>query len=304
MYEGTLDLKELPIPALLEELDYLAYKERLKSYIEALQPSYELRESDDLMLLIEAYIYEEMHRDTKINEKIKTLLSTYAKGADLDHVCLTNYGTTRLENESDEDFLIRSLYSLQQASTTGSRWAYLFHAQTAHEDINCVEVYRKHKAITEVSEDFVGKSKEEIESLLYDFFASYATVYLVAYPFNEEIESALNETMRNENIAPMTDNLVIKGAIEKSYIIDAVIYFDKYIEQEIFLSEIKAELEKLKDDHAIGRDVPLSKIYNILHANGVSEVELISPDEKLIASKDEILLLDSYNLRAEWSRDE
>jgi phage-related baseplate assembly protein len=303
MYDG-LDLKELPTPALIEEIDYVAYKNRLISYIQELRPAHELRESDDLLLLVEAYIYEEMHRDTKLNEKIKTLLSTYAKGADLDHVCLTNYGTTRLESESDEDFLVRSLYSLQQASTTGSRWAYLFHAQTAHVDIECVDVYRKHQHIGEVSADFVGKTKEQIEQLLYDFLASYATVYVTAYPFSPEIESSLNTALRDEKVAPMTDNLVIKGAVEKHYNIDATIYFDKYIDKEIFLEEIEKSLELLKKEFAIAKDVPLSKIYELLHANGVSEVQLLEPTEKLIASKDEILLLNNYTLKAEWSRDE
>lgn len=299
-----IDLKSLPVLEMVETPRFEDYKLRLVAFVEELKPNIELRESDDFMPLIEAYAYEELQRDIKLNETVKSLLSTSAKLENLDHVCLTNYGTVRQTDESDDDFLTRSLYSLQQSSTTGAEWSYLFHAQSAHKDILDVKVYRDKKSVLDVAQSLVGKDAKEIIVLLNDFLASYATVNVVVYPLNEEIKKALEEKLFDEKIKPMTDNIVISTANIKTYNIEAVIYFERYIDRELFMSEIRAEIEAFKQVSEIAKDVSLSKIYDMLHRDGVDEVDLKNPTKKLIASKNEILVLESYDIRAEWSRDE
>ncbi len=301
---NSLDLRNLPAPKIVDELSFDAYKKRLISYIEEVDENYNLRESDSLMMLIEAYAYEALHKDVMLNEKIKKSLVTYANDADLDHLCLTNYGTVRFDNESDKDFLSRSLYSLEQSTTTGSKWAYLYFAKSAHEDVLDAVVFRKEQRIGDVSERFLGKKIEEIEALLYFFLASYATVYVVVYPFSTAIEESVKKKLFDEKIKPITDNLVVQGAKERTYTIEATIYFEKYIDREVFFEKILQKVDDLKTERVIGKDVPLSRIYDILHGEGVCEVELHSPQSKVVAKIDEVLILGSSNIRIEWSRDE
>jgi hypothetical protein len=42
----------------------------------------------------------------------------------------------------------------------------------------------------------------------------------------------------------------------------------------------------------------------MLHSTGVEEVSLLKPSEKLFAGHNEILILEDYELKIEWARDE
>jgi len=94
-------LRDLPFPAIVEEIDYEVIVERKKEAVIALLEqkgiTYVPSEADDVMTLIEMDSYEEMLLRTQINERIKQMFLAYATGSNLDHIGTTRFGVARLE---------------------------------------------------------------------------------------------------------------------------------------------------------------------------------------------------------------
>ena len=125
-----IDVSHLPTP---DALAIKSYEDIVAENIALLQqymPDYDWLESDDYMLLVEAFAYRELHLRQAFNNRLKASLLLTAKGSDLDARAL-DYGVTRLEDETDTALLQRTLDSLDRFSTAGSAGSYQYHAKSA-----------------------------------------------------------------------------------------------------------------------------------------------------------------------------
>ena len=136
-----LDISRLPAPALFKSPDFEGLVAANRAILEELKPDYAWLESDDYMLLIEAFAYRELHLREEFNNRLKATLLHFAKGADLDARAV-NYGVARQKDESDDKFRDRILLSLERFSTAGTRGSYAWHARTASVKIDDVKVTR------------------------------------------------------------------------------------------------------------------------------------------------------------------
>lgn len=96
-----MQLLDLPAPNVIEVFDFETIKARkLARVVELMKAKgieYVPSESDDLMTAIETDAYEEIFRNTRINNVVKSQLLAFAKNADLDHIGVTRFGVLRLE---------------------------------------------------------------------------------------------------------------------------------------------------------------------------------------------------------------
>lgn len=95
-----LDLKTLPYPNVIEELNYdeilNSVKNVFKEYLTGDEIS--LLESDNYSALLETLAYRELLLRARINQSVKSMLLPFANGADLDNV-VAIYGIERLKGE-------------------------------------------------------------------------------------------------------------------------------------------------------------------------------------------------------------
>ena len=136
-----LDISRLPAPALFKSPDFEGLVAANRAIVEELKPDYAWLESDDYMLLIEAFAYRELHLREEFNNRLKATLLHFAKGTDLDARAV-NYGVARLKDEADDKFRDRILLSLERFSTAGTPGSYAWHARTASNKIDDVKVTR------------------------------------------------------------------------------------------------------------------------------------------------------------------
>ena len=95
----NIDPSILPIPDILTMPSYASIKEQNIAILEELKEnSYLPLEDDDILLIVEAFAYRELHLRAMVNLKVKNMMPHYAIGADLDNFIWGFYGgITRLE---------------------------------------------------------------------------------------------------------------------------------------------------------------------------------------------------------------
>ncbi len=167
------------------------------------------------------------------------------------------------EVESDEAFRERYLLSLHSHTTAGSQKAYIFHAKSADSRIDDVAVFTSEHSpgIVEV----IIHSDEGVDDLMLQ---------------------RVREVLNSDNVRPLTDKVLVRGAENKVINIEA----------DIFLFDLKdaaniaASYETLfkKRKFKIGEDLPLSEIIKNLHVGGVYKVVLKNPREDVLADKENI----------------
>lgn len=94
----SVDLNKLPVPDLIEELDFEAILGQLISLVQSSPKlaDWQPLESDPWTFILEAFAYREMLLRARVNHAARSVLLTEASGADLDHVAAF-YGVERLD---------------------------------------------------------------------------------------------------------------------------------------------------------------------------------------------------------------
>ncbi|MDA0902623.1 MAG: baseplate J/gp47 family protein [Proteobacteria bacterium] len=263
---NAIDLSKLPAPNVLEQLDYEAI---LKSHIDDFKkrsPDYKtLLESDPAIILLQVSAYRELLLRNRINEAAKATMLAYAKDSDLDNLAAF-YGVERLVNETDDRLRSRTQLALEGFSTAGPVGAYIFHALSASTQVKSVSVKSPNPGVVLVS----------ILSNIGDGSAKQGLI--------EVVNNKLNE----DDIRPLTDQVVTKSASIICYQVEAIITVYSGPSSAIVENEARTALEKfINDRHKIGRVVAISGIYDALHVDGVKKVRLITPISDIQANDEE-----------------
>lgn len=265
----AVDLSRLPAPDVVEQIDYETILAAMLADLQARDPQFTaLTESDPAYKLLQVCAYREMLVRQRCNEAARAVMLAYAVGSDLDQLGAL-FGVTRLQldpgnpaesipptMESDTEFRRRIQLAPEGYSVAGPEGAYIFHALSADPDV----------LDASATSPMPGEVLVTVLSRQGDGAPSAALVAAVA--------GALTQ----DSVRPLTDQVTVQAATIVPYAVNATVYTYAGPDSALVLAESQRRLEAyVAASHRLGRDVPLSGIYSVLHSEGVQRVELASP---------------------------
>lgn len=273
----AVDLSKLPAPAVIDLLNYeTIYQDILASFL-AYAPEFSaLTESDPAIKLLQVVAYRELNLRQRTNDKLRGIMLAYATGTDLDHLGAL-MGVTRLQidpgnpaqnippvMESDVEFRRRIQIAPEAFSVAGPEGAYIYHALSADADV------------LDASATSPSPGEVVVTVLSRDGDGTAAPALVAA------VQSALSA----ESVRPLTDHVTVQGAIIVPYVITATVYTYAGPDSALVLAESRRRLEQyVEQSHRLGRDVPVSGIYSVLHSEGVQRVELAAPTADIVIDR-------------------
>lgn len=274
-----IDLTRLPVPDVVENIDYEAIVAERKAYYVSLYPVDQQAdvaktlqlESEPVVKLIEENAYRETVLRQRVNDASRARMLAYAKGNDLEHVA-ANYNVKRLvvtpEDDStgpptaavmeeDDSLTERTQLAFEGLSTAGPREGYKFHARSADgriADVSAISPAPCEVVLTVLGIDGDGSVGQDVL---------------------DNVGAALSD----EDVRPLADRLTVQSAQITHYAIDATVYTKTNgPERELVLAEAAKRLDTYrKDSRRLGRDIDRSAINSALFAEGVSRVEIRQP---------------------------
>ncbi len=267
----AIDLSQLPVPKIVEEIDYESILAELLDDLAYRFPELDIpAESDPSYKILEVAAYREMLVRQRVNEAARAVMLAYSEDEDLDNLGAL-FNVKRLqtypgniysippkppEYETNADFRRRILLSLEGLSTAGPEGAYVFHALSASGSVLDAS------ATSPTPGDVV--------------------VTVLARTGNGTAPPALLETVNNavsaETVRPLTDHVIVRAATIVQYAIRATLFFYPGPDSAVVLQDAREEAQKYAArQHRLGMDITLSGVYAALHRPGVQRVELASP---------------------------
>lgn len=283
---ATVDLSQLPVPDVVEELDYETILAERKALLISLYPEEQREaisrtlalESEPIVKLLQENAYREVIWRQRVNEAAQAVTLAYATGSDLD-VMAGNNNTARLTitpaddstipptpavMESDADLRLRTQQAFEGLSVAGPVGAYEYHGRSADgrvADVSVISPLPACVTITVLSREGDGTATPELLTI---------------------VEKALNA----EEVRPVGDRVTVQSAEIVPYRIKATLYVYPGPEFEPIRQAAEQQLQRyINTQHRLGRDIRLSAIYAALHVEGVQRVELASPQADMVLSK-------------------
>jgi phage-related baseplate assembly protein len=274
---SAIDLSLLPVPDVVETLDFEVILTAMKADLAARAPEIAAvlaLESEPLVKLLEVAAYREVLIRARVNDAAKAVTLARAVGTDLDNLAAL-FGVTRLvidpgdalaippvaaTLESDADLRRRAQLALEGFSTAGPEGAYVFHALSADADVLDVSA--------------TSPTPGDVLVTVLSRTGSGAA----GAPLLATVTTALNA----DDVRPLCDNVVVQSAAIVSYAITATLYFYPGPDSAVVLAAAQAAATAYAAaQHRLGRDVTLSGLFAALHQPGVQRVELTSPAASL-----------------------
>ena len=274
-----IDLKNLPVPKVVQALDYeTLLANRKAKFIELQQTDNERQhwqarlqlESEPVLKLLQENAYLELLLRSQINESAKAVMLAYATGSDLDQLGAL-FGVQRLliraedltvnppvtaEYEDDERFRSRIQMSLEGLTTAGSRGSYEFHTLSTSSNIKDVNVASPTPGTVKVT-------------LLSTEGQGSADVELI---------NAVKAKLNAEHIRPLTDTVQVESAVILPYQIQAVLTLYPSVLETVVLENVNQAINRyVKKQHLLGVDITRSGVFAALHQEGVQNVQLNQP---------------------------
>lgn len=273
----AVDLSRLPAPDVVEQIDYEDILAGMLQRLRTLGPQFTaLTESDPAYKILQVAAYYVMLERQRQNDACRAVMLAYATGADLDQLGAL-LGVTRQQItqgdpaagipatwESDLDLRRRIQLAPEGFSVAGPEGAYIFHALSADPDV------------LDASATSPGPGEVVVTVLSRSGSGAPSSALVNA------VQGALND----DRVRPMTDHVIVQGAEIVPYTVSAVVYTYAGPDSALVLAESKARLQAyIEEAHRLGRDVPRSGIYSVLHSEGVQRVELTEPATDIIISR-------------------
>ncbi|EAM2041295.1 baseplate assembly protein [Salmonella enterica] len=294
---ATVDLSLLPVPDVVEELDYeTILAERIATLIslypedqqEAVARTLAL-ESEPVVKLLQENAYREVIWRQRVNEAARAVMLAYAIDSDLDNIG-ANFNVERLvvtpaddttipptpaEMELDADYRLRIQQAFEGMSVAGSTGAYEFHGRSADGRVADISVISPSPAcvtISVLSRENNGAASDELLSI---------------------VRNALN----GEDVRPVADRVTVQSAQIVDYQIRATLFIYPGPESEPVRAAAEAKLKTyISAQHRLGRDIRLSAIYAALHVEGVQRVELTAPVADIVLDKTQASFCTDYQI--------
>lgn len=271
-----VDLSQLAPPNVVEALDFESIFASMLADLRARDPSFTaLVESDPAYKILEVAAYRELLVRQRVNDAAKAVMVAYATGADLDQIA-ANYDVARLlitpaddttipptaaVYESDDEFRVRIILSLEGYTSAGSRGSYIFHALSASGDCKDVAV----ESLTPGTVNVAVLSRTGTGA------APTQTIADVVEALNAEV------------VRPLCDTVVVTSASVVNYSITASLTVFPGTGQAEVLAAATAAVQAYADaQHRLGYDITRSGIYAALHQPGVQNVTITAPAADIV----------------------
>lgn len=274
---SAIDLSLLPVPDVVETLDYEVILAAMKADLAARAPEVAAvlaLESEPVVKLLEVCAFREVLIRARVNDAAQAVTLARATGTDLDNLAAL-FGVARLvinpgdplavppvapTLESDADLRRRAQLALEGFSTAGPEGAYVFHALSADGDVLDVSATSPSPGdvlVTVLSRTGSGTAPA---------------------PLLATVQAALNA----DDVRPLCDNVVVQSAAIVSYAITATLFFYPGPDSAVVMAAAQAAATAYAAaQHRIGRDVTISGLHAALHQPGVQRVVLTSPSAAL-----------------------
>lgn len=297
---SPIDLTQLPIPDVVEQLDYEQILANRKAKLLALAPEDRRAEieatlqleSEPLTILLEENALQEMVLRNRVNDAARAVMLAFAKGADLRDIG-ANFNVEQLivtpadpdavppvaeVREDDESLKLRIQEAFDGLSVAGPRSAYEFYARSAHGQVADA------RAISpEPAEVVVAVLSTEGDGTA-----------------DQALLDAVNTALSPEDIRPIGDRVTVQSAEIVDYQIEAVIYIPPGPESSIITdAAIERADAETKQKRPLGRGVYRSKLDAVLHAEGVIKVNLVKPAADIVLTSLQAARCTSITVTAE-----
>lgn len=271
---NILDLSALPVPEVLETLDFEdIYQDSLSTFTQMMNDGVENwtapLESDPVVKVLEVGAYNKMGNRARVNDAAKALMLAYAKGADLEQLAArVNLARLVVQEEDattvpptpkvmEEDDALRERIQMrwEGLTTAGPRNSYILHARNASALVADATAESPAPAVAVVT----------VQQLTGEGVA------------NGELLALVKAYLSDEDLRPLGDRLTVQSAEVLHYTIEAIIHpVSSGSENEAILATCKANLaDWINPRRRLGVEVARSAIDAKLHITGVSRVELV-----------------------------
>lgn len=280
---STINLSNLPVPDVVESIDFETLYSERKARLVSLYPVEQQVEvakalaldSEPMAILLQENVYREMRLRQRVNDATRAVMLSLATGADLDQLA-ARYNLVRLVivpaddtttpptpavMESDTALRERALLAYEGLSVAGPRNSYIKHARDADgrvADASAISPAPCEAVITVLSSIGDGTASPDL---------------LAA------VDAALN----GDDVRPVGDLVTVQSAVITRYEIRATLFLEQGPESEPVLAAARTRAEAYRNtQRRIGRDVNRSAIIAALHVEGVTKVVLELPGADLV----------------------
>ncbi|ENE4801167.1 baseplate J/gp47 family protein [Klebsiella michiganensis] len=271
----TIDLSQLPVPTIIEALDFETILTDVKAVMVAAFPEDQRAsvaaaltlESEPLTIIAQAMAYRELLLRQRINEGAAACMLSHSTGDDLDNIA-ANLDTERLViteatdtadavTESDEALRLRAQAAFEGMSVAGPSAAYEYFARSASGQVADARATSPSPA-------------EVVVAVLSTEGDGTASALLL-----DAVAAAVND----EEVRPLGDRVTVQSAEIVEYAIDATLYLYPGPESEPIINAAMASLKAFlaNNDKKIGRDIVRSAISAALHVQGVQRAVINAP---------------------------
>jgi len=278
----AIQIDLLPIPTIIEELDYETIYQELRDDFLSRDPKYTaLVESDPALVLMQAFAYRELLLRQRMNDAARGVMLAYAIGSDLEHLGVL-FGIGRREDETDEKLRQRIQQSLEAHTTAGSHGSYVYWGMSTESresgGIKDIYVTSKHQItpgsvfITVLANNDGGMPNQALLDAVYDVL--------------------------DNDVRPLTDQVFVFAPEHiYKYTVEATIYLYSRLDAETAPEIAKNSLtEYVTKNHFLGKDITVSGIYSSLHQNGVQDADytvtvdgrILNADENIVVAPEEV----------------
>lgn len=275
----AVDLAKLPFPNAVEVLDFEVILAEMLADYQSRDPAFSaLVESDPAYKVLEVAAFRELLLRQRVNEAIKAVTLAYANGDDLDQIA-ARYNVERLlidagnpdaippippTYEGNDSLRRRVQLSFEGFSTAGPEGAYVFHSLGS--DARVLDADARSPVPGQV-----------IVAVLSNVGDGVAPSDLLA---------AVNATLSDEDVRPLTDQVLVESAVIVNYAITAQLTLYPGPDATVVLDAANAAAAAYAEsNHRLGRDVTLSGLYAALHQEGVHSVLLTSPSASIVIAR-------------------
>jgi len=303
-----IDMSLLPPPQAIETLDYETLRAAMVDDFRERYPQWTAElESDPVLKLIEAFAYRELLLRSRINQAVRSVMLAYATGADLDHIGAL-FNVARLAGEDDTRLRYRIQQGFAALGAAGPAQAYRAHAMGVSADI--IDVGVASGAPGRVDVCVLGHETVEVAQateaevmvgaiLFPDVPVQTGQVVIVARN-NSALLNAVIAALSDENVRPLTDQLVVFGPQVKTAQIEARLHVYRGPDPAMVLTQAQNELSAyLKRIRFLGYDMTRAGLIGALAVPGVQNVLLDSPAADLECAFDQVAIASSASVTVE-----
>ncbi|QNT25280.1 baseplate assembly protein [Ralstonia solanacearum] len=279
---ATIDLSQLPAPAVVETLEYEAILAERKAAFVSLYPADQqdavratlALESEPVTKLLQENAYRELVWRQRVNDAARAVMLAFAEGDDLEQLA-ANFDVQRLTitpaddstvpptpavMEGDDSLRERAQEAFEGLSVAGPAKAYEFFARSADGRVADARAFSPAGAEVVVS----------VLSHLGDGTA------------DESLLATVRTALSDDDTRPLADRLTVQSARIVTYRIRAMLYLAPGPAAEPILAAAGKRADTYRTTRRrIGRDINRSAITAALHVEGVEKVVLIEPAEDI-----------------------